>query len=238
MAADDVAPTRMEAAKAAARDDRRAAAAGRRDRRRRVQRRRAGRPGADHDQAAVLAAIDRLAPSRGTSLGQGSSRRSRRSSRPRPTRRRLLQQPLAEPTETPAPVAARQPRGAAIVLFSDGENNERPDPLDAAAGRGRPRASGSSPSASGRPPGRPSTSTGSGSRRGSTRTPSRQIADLTGGHLRAGADARPAAVYDQLAAQPRRARRGAGAHRARRGARARCCSARRRPVPRSLGRLP
>src|SRR5206468_13090006 len=38
----------------------------------------------------------------------------------------------AAPTEPPAPVAAGSHAEAAIVLFSDGENNERPDPLTAA----------------------------------------------------------------------------------------------------------
>ena len=133
MAADDVAPSRMESAKAAAKAI--------------VDRQPPGvvvgvvafsdsglsiqPPTAD--QATVLQAITRLAPARGTSLGQGilaslgaiaqaesdtpSSYYSNRS---------------AEPTATPAPVAPGSHAAAAIVVFSDGENNERPDPLSAA----------------------------------------------------------------------------------------------------------
>jgi Ca-activated chloride channel family protein len=89
------------------------------------------------DQAAVLGAIDRLQPSNGTSLGQGIlvalhavdialdpppidfySRRS--------------PEPVADPTPDPAPAPARQQASATIVLLTDGENNERPDPLEAA----------------------------------------------------------------------------------------------------------
>ena len=85
------------------------------------------------DQRTVLESINRLAPARGTSLGQGilaslgaieqaesdtpSSYYSNRS---------------AAPTATPAPVAPGSHAAAAIVVFSDGENNERPDPLAAA----------------------------------------------------------------------------------------------------------
>ncbi len=84
------------------------------------------------DQNAVLAAIDRLAPQRGTSLGQGilSS---------------LAAIVVAEngaaqgyyTNRSPDPSApiTRAPgnrSSAVIVLLSDGENNENPDPLTAA----------------------------------------------------------------------------------------------------------
>ena len=133
MAADDVTPTRLEAAKAAARSI--------------VDRQPIGvvigvvafsdaglsiqEP--TSDQSMVIAAIERLGPSHGTSLGQGilasigaieqaesDTPASYYSNRSQP------------PTAPPAPVAPGSHTAAAIVLFSDGENNERPDPLGAA----------------------------------------------------------------------------------------------------------
>ena len=84
----DLQPTRMEAAKAAATAFVAAPAAERRDRGRGVQRRRDVGPGPDRDQAAVLAAIDRLGPQRGNVARPGASRpRSTRSPRPTRTRR-------------------------------------------------------------------------------------------------------------------------------------------------------
>jgi len=90
-----------------------------------------------NDQASVLAAINRLTPERGTSLGQGiraslqtislaesppvQSYYSNRSPAPIPT-----------PTPTPTPVPAGTHTSAVIVLLSDGENNESPDPATAA----------------------------------------------------------------------------------------------------------
>ncbi|HEY8168069.1 MAG TPA: VWA domain-containing protein [Candidatus Limnocylindrales bacterium] len=89
------------------------------------------------DQATLVAAIDRLQPSNGTSLGQGIlvalhavdialdppeiDYYSRAAGAPTPP-----------PTPEPTPVPAGQRRSAVIVLLSDGENNERPDPLEAA----------------------------------------------------------------------------------------------------------
>src|SRR5436190_1769953 len=140
MAADDVSPTRMEAAKAAATKI--------------VEQQ---PPGVvvgvvafsdaglsilppTSEQGAVLQAIDRLAPSRGTSLGQGilaslgaiaqaksdtpSSYYSNRS---------------APPTPQAAPVGPGSQSATEIVVLTDGENNERPDPYAAsmvAAGQG------------------------------------------------------------------------------------------------------
>jgi Ca-activated chloride channel homolog len=133
MAADDVAPTRMEAAKAAAQDF--------------VQQQ---PPTVEigvvafsdnsfmvqtptNDQAAVLAAINRLTPQRGTSLAHGilaSLNAIVASTEPQPDE--IYSDLLLTPTPTPTPL----PRGihtpAVIVLLTDGENNEPPDPLEAA----------------------------------------------------------------------------------------------------------
>jgi Ca-activated chloride channel family protein len=134
MAADDMEPTRMEAAKAAARDF--------------VERQ---PPGVQigvvafsdgglavqaptDDQEAILASINRLAPQRGTSLGQGiaaalntiaadSGQASDLEGDHTPT-------PTAIATPTPAPDGANT--SAVILVLSDGENTEAPDPLAAA----------------------------------------------------------------------------------------------------------
>ena len=91
------------------------------------------------DQAAVLASIDRLTPTRGTSLATGSRPRSRRSDRPRPATHGLLHQPLSpDPTPAPTPGAGRLQRSAAIVLLSDGENTVDSRPGRGGPGRGRP----------------------------------------------------------------------------------------------------
>lgn len=133
MAATDLAPTRMAAAKAAATDF--------------VQR----QPSSvaigvvafsdaglavqapTNDQATVLAAINRLAPQRGTSLGQGMLAS-------------LNAIAVAEagasvdyytnrspgPSPSPSPVPAGSHTSAVVVLLTDGENNEAPDPTTAA----------------------------------------------------------------------------------------------------------
>jgi Ca-activated chloride channel family protein len=132
MAATDLAPTRMEAAKVAARAF--------------VQRQPKGvligvvafsdgglavqQPVADSDL--VLAAINRLAPQRGTSLGQGIlaalAAISAGDSQGPLTLSNLTPAPTLTPTAVPTGVHAP----AAIVLLTDGENNESPDPLAAA----------------------------------------------------------------------------------------------------------
>jgi Ca-activated chloride channel family protein len=132
MAAEDMQPTRMEAAKTAARTF--------------VER----QPSSvqigvvafsdsglaiqapTNDQAAVLAAINRLSPQRGTSLGQGilASLGAIEATK--------QEAPLqySNRTPTPAPAPTPLPRGtytsAVIVLLTDGENNESPNPLAAA----------------------------------------------------------------------------------------------------------
>jgi Ca-activated chloride channel family protein len=133
MAADDLKPTRMEAAKAAARDF--------------VER----QPltvqigvvafsdsgfsiqAPTNDQGAILAAINRLTPERGTSLAYGiltsldtiaiaqSGQTTHYYSNLTPT-----------PEVTPTPVPKGTYTSAVIVLLTDGENNESPEPLNAA----------------------------------------------------------------------------------------------------------
>ncbi|MGQ0600631.1 MAG: vWA domain-containing protein [Anaerolineales bacterium] len=129
MAADDLQPTRMEAAKAAARDF--------------VER----QPDTvqigvvafsdsgfsvqtpTNDQADILAAIDRLAPERGTSLARGIRVSLEVIAAAEPTPE---PNPESYTTRPPTPEPARKYPSAAIVLLSDGENTVPPDPLPAA----------------------------------------------------------------------------------------------------------
>ena len=133
MAATDLAPTRMDAAKAATTDF--------------VQ----NQPSSvvigvvafsdagvsvqtpTDDQGAVLAAINRLAPQRGTSLGQGiqaSLDAIAAVSAPQAVGYYTTQTPAPTPAPTPVPAGTYSP--AVIVLLTDGENNENPDPIAAA----------------------------------------------------------------------------------------------------------
>ena len=133
MAADDLAPTRMEAAKAAARAF--------------VER----QPPTvligvvafsdsgfsiqvpTNDETHVLAAIDRLAPERGTSIARGilSSLATIAAADADPTTGYYTNRSPA-PTPEPTPVPKGTYASALIVLLTDGENNQRPDPLEAA----------------------------------------------------------------------------------------------------------
>lgn len=128
MAADDVKPTRMAAAKAAAREF--------------VLR----QPSTvkigviafsddgfsvqvpTNDQAAILAAIDRLKPQRGTSLGQGILASLKTIAEG--STQVSSQDSSSIPTPTPLPKGTYT--SAVIVMLTDGENNEFPDPLEAA----------------------------------------------------------------------------------------------------------
>ncbi len=133
MAADDLKPTRMEAAKTAARAF--------------VER----QPPSiligvvafsdsgfsiqvpTSDQAQVLGAIDRLAPERGTSLGRGilTSLTTIAAAEADPAAGYYTNRSPG-PTPDPTPVPAGTHAPAAIVLLTDGENNQSPDPLEAA----------------------------------------------------------------------------------------------------------
>jgi Ca-activated chloride channel family protein len=134
MAAEDLAPSRMEAAKAAAREF--------------VLR----QPSTieigviafsdggftvqlpTYEQVDVLAAIDRLGPERGTSLGRGINASLHTifvESKVDPEADRYSNlTPTATPSPTPMPEGVYAP--AVIVLLSDGENTAPPDPLEAA----------------------------------------------------------------------------------------------------------
>ena len=89
-----------------------------------------------NDRATVDAAIDRLTPRKGTSLASGitasldaiaAAERGPYSSNYYSNQ---SASPTATPTPTPFPPGLHAP--AVIVLLTDGENNERPDPLAAA----------------------------------------------------------------------------------------------------------
>ncbi|HSB02744.1 MAG TPA: VWA domain-containing protein [Anaerolineales bacterium] len=128
MAADDMQPTRMDAAKAAAREF--------------VLR----QPSTvnigvvafsddgfsvqvpTNDQAAILAAIDRLKPQRGTSLGQGIL--ASLNTIAEGSAQNSSQDSSLLPTPTPMPEGTYS--SAIIVMLTDGENNELPNPLEAA----------------------------------------------------------------------------------------------------------
>lgn len=132
MAADDVQPTRIEAAKSAAREFV------------------GGQPAnvdvgvvafsdsgfsvqvPTNDEEAVLGAINRLAPQLGTSLANGiymSLNVLESGEGQTPLTYSIL---TPAPTQTPTAVPQGYHAPAAIVLLTDGENNEDPDPVAAA----------------------------------------------------------------------------------------------------------
>ena len=135
MAATDLAPTRMDAAKAAAIDF--------------VGHQRAGiaigivafsdsgvavqTPSTDKDT--VIAAINRLAPEKGTALAQGidAALKAIAVAEAGPNVDYYTNRsPAPTASPTPAPVPPASHGSAVIVLLTDGENNERPDPLTSA----------------------------------------------------------------------------------------------------------
>ncbi len=140
MAADDLKPSRMEAAKAATKAF--------------VQNQPAGVvigvvafsdaglsvQAPTTDQGAVLAAIQRLSPARGTSLTQGiMAALSSIATTENPPPVDYYTNKTPTPTASPAPVAAGSDSAAVIILLTDGENTAPPDPaaaVKAAADRG------------------------------------------------------------------------------------------------------
>jgi Ca-activated chloride channel family protein len=133
MAADDIKPTRMDAAKAAALDF--------------VQKQPATvqigivafsdsgfaiQP-PTNDQSALASAIGRLTPQRGTSLGQGIvASLGAIAAANNPDQTHFYSNVTPEPTATPAPVPPGSKGSTVVVLLTDGENNEAPNPLAAA----------------------------------------------------------------------------------------------------------
>ncbi len=139
MAANDIKPTRIDAAKAAAQDF--------------IQRQPSTvqvgvvafsdngfsvqTPTTDSDL--TLAAINRLTPQRGTSLAQGIQVSLKAISVANAQAPLQYSNITPAPTPTPTPVPKGTYTSAVIVLLSDGENNEAPDPLataQAAANQG------------------------------------------------------------------------------------------------------
>jgi Ca-activated chloride channel family protein len=126
MAANDIQPTRMEAAQAAATEF-----VDRQPRTIRVgvvafsDSGMAAQAPTD-DREAVLGAIGRLKPQRGTSLGHGILAALAAITANDVPSERLYS------NLTPTPAPPRRISSAAIVLLTDGENNELPDPREAA----------------------------------------------------------------------------------------------------------
>jgi Ca-activated chloride channel family protein len=133
MAADDIEPTRLEAAKAAAQEfvqnqplSVQVGVVAFSDNGFSVQ-------APTIDPEAILAAINRLTPTRGTSLAAGIlvslNTIASMNAIPAP---RFYSNATPEPTPTPTPMPPGDYTSAVIVLLTDGENNISPDPLDAA----------------------------------------------------------------------------------------------------------
>jgi Ca-activated chloride channel homolog len=85
------------------------------------------------DRAQVLAAIDRLDPERGTSIARGIlSSLAAIAAADRDPAEGFYTNRSPDPVTLPDGVPAGTYVPAAIVLLTDGENNQRPDPLEAA----------------------------------------------------------------------------------------------------------
>jgi Ca-activated chloride channel family protein len=86
-----------------------------------------------NDPTMVLAAIDRLTPQRGTSIARGitESLATIAAADADPTAGYYTNR-SPDPSAEPSPVPKGTYTSAAIVLLSDGENNQQPDPLAAA----------------------------------------------------------------------------------------------------------
>jgi Ca-activated chloride channel family protein len=132
MAADDMKPNRMEAAKAAAREF--------------VQQQPAtvqigivafsdsgfSVQAPSNDKDAVLSSIGRLSPQRGTSLANGILVSLKAIATANDDSTHFYSPLTPGGTATPTPVPAGQYDSSVIVLLTDGENNEQPDPMVAA----------------------------------------------------------------------------------------------------------
>jgi Ca-activated chloride channel homolog len=132
MAAEDLQPNRMEAAKVAARafveqqpSSVRIGVLAFSDSGLAVQ-------APTNDQAEILAAINRLSPQRATSLGQGILAALNSIATANDPPPRIYSNLTPTPASSPTPVPKGTFTSATIVLLSDGENNANPDPLEAA----------------------------------------------------------------------------------------------------------
>lgn len=135
MRADDLKPSRMEAAKAAA-----AAFVEKQPRNVRIGVVSFSNNGAvvqapTTERQAVLAAINRLSPQRGTAIGSGiltslDAVFEEPGDRPTPSTRDQLMPSAVAPTPTPVPRGTYAP--AVVVLLSDGQSNVGPQPLQVA----------------------------------------------------------------------------------------------------------
>ena len=132
MAADDLVPTRMEAAKAAAVEFVRRqpttvqiGVVAFSDSGFAVQ-------SPTNDQEAILASINRLQPERGTALAHGIFASLNAIFVAPEDSTRLYSNLTPTPTPTPMPVPAGSYSSAVIVLLTDGENTAPPEPFDAA----------------------------------------------------------------------------------------------------------
>ena len=134
MAAEDLKPTRMDAAKAAAKDF--------------IQRQPLSvqvgvvafsdaafsMQTPTNDKDAILASIERLAPQKGTSVGNGilNALKAIAVSNGQAGGPLTYSNLTPSPTPTPTPLPRGQYTNGVIILLTDGENNESPDPLGAA----------------------------------------------------------------------------------------------------------
>lgn len=84
-----------------------------------------------YNQDEILAAIRRLDPARGTSLGNGMLV-SLSVVDAKPEETNYYSNLTPQPTPTPTPVPAGTYTSGVIVLLTDGENTEEPDPMEAA----------------------------------------------------------------------------------------------------------
>ena len=85
-----------------------------------------------NDKDAINAAIDRLAPQRGTSLAGGILTSLKTITSNTEEEPHLYSNLPASPTPTPTPIPKGTYAPAVIILLTDGENNENPDPATAA----------------------------------------------------------------------------------------------------------
>jgi Ca-activated chloride channel family protein len=133
MAADDLKPTRMEAAKAAAR-----AFVEKQPRSILIGVVAFSESGFSvqpptNDQAAILAAIDRLAPTRGTSLASGILMAiNALTVKTAPVADETYSNLQLTPTPTPTPLPRGTYTPGVIIMLTDGENTAPPDPMTAA----------------------------------------------------------------------------------------------------------